>query len=103
MTPEEKALALRKRQLKARLAAAQGGSGQSPAMSSGLANLSAMTRSPDVRSDFIQNEDGLVTAARIDPLAKTVEPAEYQNSILGTGAQFAVGTQSGIANTLGFP
>lgn len=51
--------------------------GQSPAMQAGMAELSGMTQNP-----------------RVEPQG---------NTFSGTAAQFGVGTQSGIANTLGFP
>jgi hypothetical protein len=82
MTPEEKALDLRKRQLKARLAAATVKQDQSPSMAEGMAALSGMSK---------------------DPAAALAAEREPQNTVAGTAAQFGVGTQSGIANALGFP
>ena len=73
---------------------------QSPAMASGLAGLSSMTRNPTLVNAYDQ---GPATAARADAVTPPAAPSAPQNSAAGTAAQFGVGSQSGIANMLGFP
>jgi hypothetical protein len=97
MTPEqEKALAL----ARARKRRAEAG-GNSPAMATGLAELSGMTRNPRV----VAPQDGPMPppSAESAGLPGSQPSKPYENSIPATAAQFGVGTQSGIANTLGFP
>jgi len=76
---------------------------QSPAMEEGLANLSAMTKNPDVRLPYAQNAQGLATPLRADPVMPPAPPPAHENTVTGTAAQFGVGSQSGIAQGLGFP
>lgn len=62
MTPEERALDLRRRQLKARLAAAP--AAQSPEMVAGLGELSNMSQNPEVQPRMSQGRAALVAGAQ---------------------------------------
>ncbi len=56
--------------------------GMTPEMAEGMAELSGMSK---------------------DPAAALAEERQPRNTVTGTAAQFGVGTQSGIADMLGFP
>lgn len=97
MTPEqEKALAL----ARARKRRAEAG-GNPSAMATGMASLSDMSRNPRV----VAPQDGPMPPppAEAASLPGSMPIAPYENNLNGIVAQAGVGTQSGIANTLGFP
>ena len=77
------------------------GASSPSAMADGMASLSDMSRNPRV----VAPQDGPMPPppAEAASLPGSMPTAPYENSLPATAAQFGVGTQSGIANTLGFP
>lgn len=77
------------------------GASSPSAMADGMARLSDMSRNPRVAP--LQDGPMPPPEASQASLPGSVPAAPYENSLPATAAQFGVGTQSGIANTLGFP
>lgn len=109
MTPEEKALELRKRLLKARLAAAGGKAPKSAAMSEGMAKLSDMTRNPAAAVDAQRASERTIGQALYDNIIG--DPTDGVDSFgerLGRGLNDAgkaagAGVARGTAGLAGLP